>query len=208
VKYVIFQRVNTAGVPLTPQEMRHALNQGPAAIFIKELAELESFKQATNYSIATKRMQDRDFANRFVAFFIGYDDYEGELDVFLNDKMGALNRMSNEERENIRTSFDKSMRCCFEIFGNDAFRKRNDTEHRRKPISKSVYDTLSVNVAWLTDEERNKLSNLKAEFKRKMMELFNDDKFSFAISTGTGQKYNVVQRFTGVKELIKEIIEI
>ena len=45
VKYIIFQRVNTAGEPLTPQEMRHALNQGPAAIFLKELADMESFKK-------------------------------------------------------------------------------------------------------------------------------------------------------------------
>lgn len=61
VKYIIFQRVNTAGEPLTPQEMRHALNQGPAAVFIKELANMESFKKATNYSVKSKRMQDRDF---------------------------------------------------------------------------------------------------------------------------------------------------
>ena len=85
VKYIIFQRVNTAGVPLTPQEMRHALNQGPAAIFIKELADMESFKKATNYSVESKRMQDRDFVNRFIAFYIGYQDYMGDLDMFLND---------------------------------------------------------------------------------------------------------------------------
>lgn len=81
VKYIIFQRVNTAGVPLTPQEMRHALNQGPAAIFIKELADMESFKKATNYSVESKRMQDRDFVNRFIAFYIGYQDYMGDLDM-------------------------------------------------------------------------------------------------------------------------------
>ena len=74
-------RVNTAGVPLTPQEMRHALNQGPAAIFIKELADMESFKKATNYSVESKRMQDRDFVNRFIAFYIGYQDYMGDLDM-------------------------------------------------------------------------------------------------------------------------------
>ena len=180
VKYIIFQRVNTAGVPLTPQEMRHALNQGPAAIFIKELASMESFKKATNYSVKSKRMLDRDFVNRFIAFFIGYQDYMGDLDMFLNDKMGELNKMTSEQRD----------------------------DDKRKPISKSVYDTLSVNIAWLSDKEQSLLLKNAEAFKAGMIRLFNDKKFDFSISTGTGQKYNVDLRFTMVKSLIKEIISL
>lgn len=208
VKYIIFQRVNTAGVPLTPQEMRHALNQGPAAIFIKELADMESFKKATNYSVESKRMQDRDFVNRFIAFFIGYQDYMGDLDMFLNDKMGELNKMTSKQRDDIRVSFDKAMKCCYEIFKKDTFRKRYKQEDRRKPISKSVYDTLSVNIAWLSDEERKLLLKNTEAFKAGMIRLFNDKKFDFSITTGTGKKYNVEQRFTMVKSLIKEIISL
>lgn len=206
VKYIIFQRVNTAGEPLTPQEMRHALNQGPAAVFIKELAELESFKKATNYSVKSKRMQDRDFVNRFIAFFIGYKDYTGDLDMFLNDKMGELNKMSSTQRDSIRISFDKAMECCYRIFKNDTFRRRYNTSDRRKPISKSVYDTLSVNIAWLNDKEQSTLLEKAEAFKAGMICLFNDSKFDASISTGTGQKYNVEQRFTMVRSLIKDII--
>lgn len=208
VKYIIFQRVNTAVEPLTPQEMRHALNQGPAAIFIKELANMESFKKATNYSVKSKRMQDRDFVNRFVAFFIGYQDYMGDLDMFLNDKMGELNKMTPAQRNDIRVSFDKAMECCYEIFKKDTFRKRYKITDKRKPISKSVYDTLSVNIAWLSDEEQHLLLKNAEDFKAGMIRLFNDEKFNFSISTGTGQKYNVEQRFTMVKSLIKEIISL
>lgn len=208
VKYIIFQRVNTAGEPLTPQEMRYALNQGPAAIFIKELANMESFKKATNYSVKSKRMQDRDFVNRFVAFFIGYQDYMGDLDMFLNDKMGELNKMAPAQRNDIRVSFDKAMECCYEIFKKDTFRKRYKITDKRKPISKSVYDTLSVNIAWLSDEEQHLLLKNAEDFKAGMIRLFNDEKFNFSISTGTGQKYNVEQRFTMVKSLIKEIISL
>lgn len=208
VKYIIFQRVNTAGVPLTPQEMRHALNQGPAAIFIKELADMESFKKATNYSVESKRMQDRDFVNRFIAFFIGYQDYMGDLDMFLNDKMGELNKMTSEQRDDIRVSFDKAMKCCYEIFKKDTFRKRYKQEDRRKPISKAVYDTLSVNIAWLSDEERTLLLKNTEAFKTGMIRLFNDKKFDFSITTGTGKRYNVEQRFTMVKSLIKKIISL
>lgn len=208
VKYIIFQRINTAGEPLTPQEMRHALNQGPAAEFIKELANMESFKKATNYSVKSKRMQDRDFVNRFIAFFIGYQDYMGDLDMFLNDKMGELNKMTPTQRDGIRDSFDKAMKCCHQIFRNDTFRKRYSVTDKRKPISKSVYDTLSVNIAWLSDEEQLMLLKKAEVFKTGMIRLFNDERFNFSISTGTGQKYNVDLRFTMVKSLIKEIISL
>lgn len=208
VKYIIFQRVNTAGEPLTPQEMRHALNQGPAAVFIKELANMESFKKATNYSVKSKRMQDRDFVNRFIAFFIGYKDYMGDLDMFLNDKMGELNKMTSVQRNEIRISFDKSMECCYQIFKDDTFRRRYNITDRRKPISKSVYDTLSVNIAWLSDNERELLLNKSEEFKSGMIRLFNNERFNSSISTGTGQKYNVEVRFSMVKSLIKEIISL
>lgn len=207
VKYIIFQRVNTAGVPLTSQEMRHALNQGPAARFIKQLAELDSFILATNNSVPSKRMQDRDFANRFVAFYLGYDEYTGELDNFLNVKMGDLNRMNEAQRNEILLAFDKSMKCCYAIFGQDTFRKRLDLEAPRSRISKAVFDTVSVNIAWLSDEQRNKLVSSAPLVREYMMDLFHEDKFMKAISTGTAQKYSVQTRFSDFKSLIDKILK-
>ncbi|KAA6304601.1 hypothetical protein EZS27_043751, partial [termite gut metagenome] len=126
VKYIIFQRVNTAGMPLTPQEMRHALNQGRPAEFVKELAEVEEFLLATDRKISTKRMKDRDFVNRFLAFFLlGYDEnYEGELDGFMQTAMSSLSEKDEKELQEIKTTFGKSMRTIYNIFDNDAFRKR------------------------------------------------------------------------------------
>ena len=98
------------------------------------------------------------------------------------------------------------MDCCYRIFGEDAFRRRKRPSDRRKPISKSVFDTVSVNIAWLTDAERMKLEERAGVFKQKMMELFNDNKFDFSISTGTAQKYNVEQRFNRVKQIIGETL--
>lgn len=53
--------------------------------------------------------------------------------------MGELNKMTSEQRDDIRVSFDKAMKCCYEIFKNDAFRKKYSVTDKRKPISKSVY---------------------------------------------------------------------
>jgi len=211
VKFLIFKRVNTGGLVLTPQEMRHALNQGIPAKFIEKLAKVEEFKTATCGSVRTKRMEDRDFANRFVAFYLlGYEDnYEDVLDKFLNDGMGRLAINKNNERLEIEKAFKKSMKLSFYLFGDDAFRKRYDYEDtRRRPISKAVYDTISVNLAWLSDEQQNVLKIKKNEFRSKLIKLFNDEIFHRSITTATGQKSNVKTRFEKIKNLIKEILEL
>ena len=206
VKYVIFQRVNTAGEPLNSQEMRHALNQGPAAQFIKELAELESFQQATNYSVKSKRMQDRDLANRFVAFYLYLNEYNGEFELFLNASMEKLNKMSPEERRSIREAFDDSMTCCVKLFGKESFRKKSETDKMNK-ITKSLYDTLSVNIALLSDQEKEKLVEHRQTFNTELTKLFKKSDFQTAISSGTGKKQNVETRFKKVKQIIDKILK-
>ncbi|MFR9591911.1 MAG: DUF262 domain-containing protein [Rikenellaceae bacterium] len=204
VKYVIFQRVNTAGVPLEPQEMRHALNQGSAAEFIAKIARMESFKRATANAVKEKRMQDRDFANRFVAFYIGFDNYGGELDTFLNEKMETLNSMTQERLDEIELNYRKSLDCCYQIFEGDTFRKK--LPNKRGPISKAIFDTLCVNVAWLTDDERSLLERNAPKVREKMQLLLTNKPFNDAISVATGQRAKVELRFNAVKNMLKMII--
>ncbi|MCG6552199.1 MAG: DUF262 domain-containing protein [Candidatus Magnetominusculus sp. LBB02] len=208
VKFLIFKRVNTGGLVLTPQEIRHALNQGIPSRFIEELVELEEFKQATDYKIPSKRMEDREFANRFVAFYLlGYDtNYKGELDSFLNDGMEALSTTTDDERAKIEESFRKSMELAYKIFGNDAFRIRRKLDAKRSQIAKALFDTISVNLAWLTDEQRAQLLNKKDDFRIKLIAFFNKEDSSQAITSATARKSNVIYRFELIKNMLSEII--
>ena len=121
--------------------------------------------------------------------------------------MGNLNRMTENQRNDILVAFDKSMQCCYAIFGQDTFRKRLALDAPRSRISKAVFDTVSVNIAWLSDEQRSKLVSSAALMRGRMMNLFHDDKFINAISTGTAQKNSVQTRFTEFKRLIEEILQ-
>ena len=49
--------------------------------------------------------------------------------------------------------------------------------------------------------------NKKNVFKHKFIQLNNDEKFRYAISSGTGQKDSVVRRFSEFKRIIEETIE-
>ena len=85
LKYNIFKRINTGGLHLEPQEIRHALYQGFANQYLKKLSDNDTFKRVTGYSVPTDRMMDREFVLRFIAFYeLGVDKYDGIVDDFLN----------------------------------------------------------------------------------------------------------------------------
>ena len=148
VKLVIFQRVNTAGVRLTSQEMRNALYQKKATDLLKRMVKLDSFRKATDGKIPSKRMTDCDFANRFVAFYLYIKEYDGNLDEFMGDALAKVNRMSQQEIDDIYNAFDKSMRLCFDLLGETAF-KRPDPNNQGcfLKINKAIFEVLSVSIA-------------------------------------------------------------
>lgn len=124
VKYNIFKRINTGGLELTSQEIRHALYQGPATKLCKEFAAFQEFKTATTYSIRDDRMMDQEFVLRFVAVcFYGIDKYEGIPDNYLNGAMAYLNSPECEDKSVIEAQFKRVMTAAEKIMGKFAFRK-------------------------------------------------------------------------------------
>src|SRR5277367_4407318 len=85
VMFNIFRRINTGGLTLNGQEIRHALHKGPVRGFLKTLAASDEFQRATDYSVKTERMADRECVLRFMAFHIDpWEEYaSNDLDGYL-----------------------------------------------------------------------------------------------------------------------------
>lgn len=207
VKYNIFKRINTGGLVLTPQEIRHALNQGTPAKFIANLANVKEFKKATEYRIKTARMLDREFVTRFIAFYINEPNtYVPDLDSFLNKSMGQIASLKKEERQRIKTDFTDSMKLAYEIFNQWAFRKVDLYPERRKPINKALFEVWSVNLAKLSDSKRNIVKKKKKEVLDRFVDMMkNDIKFIDSITSGTGGRQQVIVRFEKIKQLLIDI---
>lgn len=207
VKYNIFKRINTGGLILQPQEIRHALFQGISANFIQKLASLESFKSATEAMIPTNRMLDREFANRFVAFYLtDPDDYKPDMDSFLNEAMEKIQKLDDAERNSILNAFDNAMKTAHTIFGNWAFRKADQYPDRRMPLNKSVFEVWAVALAKLPpDRQKILVSNKNIVIEKFAMLCKKDITFLDAVSQATGDKSRTSYRFKKIRELIQEI---
>ena len=207
VKFVIFQRVNTAGVPLTPQEMRNALYQKKATDLLRSMVALNSFKDATGGKIPSKRMTDCDFANRFLAFYLCRQDYDGNLDGFMGDALEKVNKMSQEEIDDLLRIFDSSMSVCYQLLGSTAFKRPNP----KRPgsylkINKAIYEALSVSIASLSSSEQMILLQRKTQFQNEIYSLFTQEDFIKSITSGTAKVSQVDYRHSKVQQLIKDII--
>ncbi len=209
VKFTIFKRINTGGLPLSLQEIRHALNKQQSREFLRELANLPSFKKATTGSISSQRMTDRECVLRFMAFVLtSYSEYASrDLDTFLNSAMAQLDKMSPSELKNLQAQFERAMRIAHVLFEQYAFRKRESLEKNRKlPINKALFEAWSVNLSKLTELQVDELYDRQDELIKKSIELINDRAFDKSISLGTGSINNVRERFGRVERLIQEVL--
>ena len=208
VKFDVFRRINTGGLPLSSQEIRHALNGKPVTDVIRKLAESEEFKQATAYGLSDKRMDDRECVTRFLVFAVfppaSYD--KDDFDAFLNNGMHHLNAHP-ELLEDLQRRFLRAMRAAERIFGNDAFRKRYYSNATRFPVNKALFESWSVNLDACTDEGLQRLEQKKDVLKEAFMRLMREDSvFEKAVTQGTGSISRVKCRFREIRKLIQGVL--
>ena len=209
VMFNVFLRINTGGMTLNGQEIRHALHPGPVREYLKGLAESGEFLKATNNSISPRRMADRECVLRFLAFHVEpWENYaDNNLDGYLGMTMDKLNEMSNDERQSIAEQFAKAMRTAYGIFGDDAFRKRYRMENNRRPVSKALFETWSVQLARCSPKDVSSLIRRKKRVRKAFISLLNNDsEFDRAISYSTSTPARVRLRFRAIKELVERLV--
>jgi Protein of unknown function DUF262 len=206
VKFNIFRRINTGGLMLNGQEIRHALNQGAATRFLEDLARLPAFTQATARSVSPRRMLDREMVLRFLAFTLTpYSQYdEDNLETFLNRHMGALNKLSEKELEDLEVRFERAMHAARDIFGPAAFRKQDRRQpNRRNPINKPLFEAWSAVLGGCSPEDLERLVHRRDALARRMEYACVDDRdFLSAISQATNNVVSVRRRFSTIEKMV------
>ena len=206
VLFNLFHRLNTGGLRMTSQEIRHALNQGAASQYLNEEAKQDWFINLLG--VSPKRMLDKELFLRFIAFYrLGYGNYSPPLRNFLDEEMEYLNEKSTaEERERFSLAFRKSLERADQIFFELKFSKSIINPEKSKTIrmNRSLFEAVSANLAKLSEEEFQKIIDQKALFITDYTQLLKEPEFDTSITANTGTEDNVKFRHKSIQRLFKK----
>lgn len=202
----IFERVNS-GEPLTRQQMRNSLYNGPGTAWLRDASKMDVFISATGGSLQPKTMRDREAINRFCAFYLlGVQEYRGDMDGFLADCLISMNNKNEEELNDLSNRFKYSMQANKLFFGNHAFRKslvHYGKYVRRSVLNMSFFDVCSVIFAEIQKVEVKEMSE---EIKRSFQTLLENDEFVHSITYSTNSTRQVKKRFQIAREAVNAVL--
>ncbi|MBK8015075.1 MAG: DUF262 domain-containing protein [Deltaproteobacteria bacterium] len=198
----IFERVN-GGEVLTRQQMRNAIYNGASTEFLRDQANSQLFIEATGRSLNAKKMQDREFVNRFCSFsLLELDSYRGDMDEWLARGLTEMNKMDSFALSNLRERFERSLRSNRMVFGKHAFRKHKTADQSRSIINASLYDVM---ITGLADVSEDTVSDNADALRAKFHAMMDDVVFIKAITYGPNTAKEVRTRFAMAKQMFDEV---
>lgn len=210
MKYSLFNRINTGGLKLTPQEIRHAMSQSVRSGAVSKL-----LRKTVNETIFRKivkgknnRMAHQELVLRHFAFRIfGYKEYKSSLPRFLDQAMIKLGELNEETLLKLQNDFISALRLAYDVFEEDVFKKSLVEPSMIKMVNKPLFEALSVNLASIQEEERDEIRLYAHQFRNEFKVLLLDEQFTNSISRSTANTENVSIRFSRIKTLIDEFLQ-
>lgn len=206
MKYSLFNRINTGGLKLTPQEIRHAMSQsvrnGVASDFLTKIVSVGTFKKVVKNK--SNRQAHQELVLRHMAFVLfGVDAYKSSLPKFLDLAMIKLGELEDSQLETLRNNFLDAMKVAFDIFGKDTFKRSLAAPTGNKVVNKPLFEAISVSFASINNSERQRLVECKVDFKESLKLMLKETKFVNSITRSTANTESVLTRFKMVRDLIE-----
>lgn len=140
--YFVFERINSGGIRLSPQEIRNCIAAGPFTTMVKDLNRNESWRLV--FGPPNKRAKDEELIVRFFALFDSWRDYYKPMVKFLNDYSVRMNRAPKEQLDELRKIFEHTIGLVARSLNGGAFRPV-------RSLNAAVFDAVMVAIAVRTN---------------------------------------------------------
>jgi hypothetical protein len=119
--YHIFERLNTGGTPLTAQEIRHCVFNGPLVNALADLNAGSDWRQILGKIAFDKHQKDIEMILRVLAVSIRIDKYEKPMKEFLNKTMSHYKKAEAVEARSFIEKFPTVCKKVVEKLGDKPF---------------------------------------------------------------------------------------
>jgi len=190
--YHIFERLNTGGVLLHPQEIRTCICHGSFVDLLEKLNKDVSWRYL--FGNVSARMRDRELILRFFALHYKHDNYTKPMKEFLTNYLIENRYIGEEESKKYSDVFIQTCKMCNEHIGRKAFKPKN-------AVNAALCDSVMFGIA-----ERLKNGPIKKpeDIKKLYNKLIADIHYKKAISSATTDESNVTERLMLAKEFLSE----
>lgn len=154
--YYIFERLNTGGTPLKPQEIRNCICTGKFNKFLLDLNKYPTWRKFFNESNAIDHLQDVELILRFFALYDRIELYKSPMKDYLTDYMKHMKNILDEDVIEKGKLFKSTIESVYVHLGSRAFRPNNG-------INSAVFD--SVMLAF-TKNINNIPTDVKDKYER------------------------------------------
>lgn len=178
----IFERLNTGGTRLTPQEIRNAVFRGEIVNALKLLNKLEAWQKILGLKKPDKNQRDVELVLRLFALFEKWDDYEKPMKEYLNKKMKASSAFDSPDAKRFQERFKPSIDKIVAALGPKPFRPK-------RVINAAVLEAVTLTVL--------ESPNLTVEqIRENYVTLMGDETFIKVIGGATTDTKQVKDRLT------------
>jgi len=188
--YHIFERLNTGGTALKPQEIRNCVFRGQFAKDLSELNLNKDWRRIIGKDVKDKHRKDIELILRVFALSQDWLKYEKPMKEYLNVSMKQHKMGNSKKVRRFLEMFPKVSAIVIERLGKRPF-------HIRGPLNASVLDAVFCTLL-------DNYSQIPGNLKERYANLLEDDDFLENTYAGTTDTLVLRTRFqTAVKHLIE-----
>lgn len=192
--YLIFERLNSGGTFLQPQEIRVALYHGPFAALLSKLNENGNWR--TLYGKKSARLKDIELVLRFFALHFYAGSYRRPMKDFLNRYMAVNRDLTKQPEAELRQVFETTVAAILTHIGPKAFRLKS-------AVNAAVLDAVMVGVATrISAGPMTEPQNMKAAYET----LLSNASFLNATTRATADEESVRSRLKLSKEAFATVV--
>ena len=195
IRFEIFERLNSGGVPLTEQEIRNATLRGSFNAMLEKLATSPQFLGAIGLKKPDPRLRHHELILRFFAVRANCENYKPPLKMILSEFMRMHRHDDPKSIDSFIELFTKSQANVSEVFGSYLFRRyrmKDGTASFETSISKAVFELQMVSLSFLDHATvASHANSMRDSFKE--ISLNNKD-FADALSRATDHRSRFYQR--------------